>query len=66
MAKESRFLTAAQVSERLQVTQETAREWARSGKVRAITLPNGRYRFPAAEIEAIERGELTPAPALSA
>lgn len=63
MTQVPRYFTAAQVADRLQVTQETAREWARTERVRAIRTPGGRYRFPAEEIEAIERGELTPASA---
>lgn len=63
MTQLSPYLTAEQVAERFDVTAETAREWARTGKVPAIRLPGGgHYRFRREDIEAIERGE-TPASA---
>lgn len=42
---------------------ETAREWARSGKVAAIQLPNGHYRFREDVIEAIEQTPVVAAAA---
>jgi excisionase family DNA binding protein len=62
MTQLSPFLTAEQVAERFDVTAETAREWARTGKVPAVRTPGGHYRFRREDIEAIERGE-TPASA---
>lgn len=50
-------LTASEVAERLDVTPETVRAWAHSGRLRCIKLPSGRMRFPVEAIEAIERGE---------
>lgn len=55
MTQEPSVLTAPQVAARLQVTAETVRDWARSGKVPAITLPGGQYRFRREDIEAIEQ-----------
>lgn len=54
MTQLSPFLTADQVAEHFLVTPETAREWARSGKVPAIKLPGGQYRFKREVIEAME------------
>jgi excisionase family DNA binding protein len=62
MPQDSPYLTAEQVAERFEITAETARAWARAGKVSAIKLPGGQYRFRREDIEAIERGE-TPASA---
>lgn len=58
MTQESPYLTVSEVAARFKVSEETAREWARSGQVEAIRLPGGHYRFPCEAIDAIER---TPA-----
>lgn len=58
MTQESPYLTVGEVAVRFKVSEETAREWARTGTVEAIRLPGGQYRFPLSAIEAIER---TPA-----
>lgn len=55
MTQLPRYLTAEQVAERFEVTAEAARNWARTGKVRAIRLPGGQYRFPVEAIEEIEQ-----------
>jgi excisionase family DNA binding protein len=55
MTQLPRYLTAEQVAERFEVTAEAARNWARTGKVKAIRLPGGQYRFPVEAIEAIEQ-----------
>lgn len=60
MTQVHRYLTAVEVAQRLQVTPETARDWARTGKVPAIQLPSGHYRFKSEDIDAIEQ---TPAAA---
>lgn len=57
MTQLSPYLTAEQVAERFEITAETARAWARTGKVPAIRTPGGHYRFRREDIEAIERGE---------
>lgn len=54
MTQLSPYLTVDQVAERFQVSEETARQWARSGTVQAIRLPGGQYRFPREAIEALE------------
>ena len=55
-------LTAAEVAERLGVERQTVNDWARDGKIPAITLPSGRKRFRVADIEAIERGDNVNSP----
>jgi excisionase family DNA binding protein len=55
MTQLSPYLTASQVAERFLVSEETAREWARSGKVPAMKLPGGQYRFRREDIDAMER-----------
>lgn len=50
-------LTAQQVADRLDVTSETVRAWARTGRLDCIRHPSGRMRFRVEDIEAIERGE---------
>lgn len=57
MTQLSPYLTAEQVAERFEITAETARAWARTGKVPAIRTPGGHYRFRREDIDAIERGE---------
>lgn len=61
MTQVTKRLTAEQVAERLDVTAETVRAWARTGKIPCIVLPNGYYRFRAEDIDAMERGETPPA-----
>lgn len=64
MTQVSPFLTATEVAERLHVTAEAVRAWARTGKVDAIKLPGGReYRFRRETVEALERGEHATTPA---
>ena len=58
MTQVPRYLTASQVAERLETTADAVRGWAQSGKLTAIKLPSGQYRFVREDIEAIERGEL--------
>lgn len=53
MTQLSPYLTAEQVAERFQVSAETAREWARSGKVPTIRTPGGQYRFSREVIDAL-------------
>jgi len=55
MTQLPRYLTAEQVAQRLEVTAEAARNWARTGKIQAIKTPGGQYRFPVEAIEAIEQ-----------
>lgn len=52
------LLTVLKTVERLaqagiDVSPETVRHWARSGKVAHVTLPGGRYFFRAEDIEAL-------------
>jgi len=46
------LLTSADVVKRLNTTKQTLCVWVRAGKVPAIRMPNGDYRFDQAEIEA--------------
>lgn len=52
------MLTVPQVVDRLAerglaVSAETVREWARSGRVPAIQLPSGRFRFKPGDVAKI-------------
>lgn len=57
MSQVRRYLTPVQVAKRLHVTPETVRAWARAGKIRFITLPSGRMRFPEEEFADLDAGE---------
>lgn len=59
MTQLSPYLTADQVAEKFGISAEAVRGWARTGKVDAIRLPGGQYRFRREVIEAIERGDTT-------
>ena len=61
MAQIAAFLTPSQVARRLGVSAETTRDWARTGKIRAVRTPGGRYRIPVEAVEAVERGETVAA-----
>ena len=56
------LLTPAEVGERLGVSDETIRRWAKSGALPSILLPSGRYVFRPDDIAAI----LVPRPGHSA
>ena len=47
------LLTASDVAEALGVTDETVRQWAKSGKLRYVRLPSGQRRFQRSDVEAI-------------
>jgi excisionase family DNA binding protein len=50
---QGRFLTVAQVAERLQTTPDTIRRWIREGKLKAV-MPGGAklgYRIAEADVE---------------
>lgn len=49
-------LSTGDVARSLGVTINTVRSWIRSGKVKAVRLPSGHYRIPAAERERLLRG----------
>jgi putative resolvase len=53
----SEHLNPSQAAERLKVSQTTVRRWIRSGHLRAVRLPGGRYRIDDQVIEAILAGE---------
>lgn len=57
-AQEDRKLTPSQVATRLDVTPETVREWIRTGKLPAITLPSGRMKVREGHVAAIEAEQL--------
>lgn len=47
MTQVRRYLTAGEVADRVGVSTETIRRWAREGKVDYFRLPSGSMRFPA-------------------
>jgi excisionase family DNA binding protein len=61
------LLTASQVAQRLAeggipVSDETVRQWAKSGRLPYVEVPSGRRWFRREDVEAILRGD-TPASA---
>lgn len=52
----SGYLTAAEVADRLEVHVESVRRWAREGKLDAVTLPSGRRKFRAVDVDRIVTG----------
>jgi excisionase family DNA binding protein len=53
------LLTASEVANMLSVHRSTVVRWANEGRIKAVSLPNGRYKFHREDIEAILAG--TPA-----
>lgn len=53
------LLTTAEVAKEFRVHQKTVRQWVDTGKLPAITLPGGIFRYRREDIEAILRGEST-------
>ena len=47
-----RLLTSEDVQQKLHITKQTLCKWVRTGKIPAIRLPNGHYRFNSTEITA--------------
>jgi excisionase family DNA binding protein len=45
------LLTAPQVAVRLNVSEQTVRRWAASGRLPAARLPGGRLRFAPADVD---------------
>jgi excisionase family DNA binding protein len=50
-----KLLSTREVAAILQVTDETVRRWATSGRIRHIRYPSGQIKFEAADIEAIRQ-----------
>jgi DNA binding domain, excisionase family len=50
------LLTTSEVAEECRVDAETVRQWARQGRITAITLPGGHKRFRREDVDAL----LTP------
>ena len=48
-----KLLTQKQVAAKFQVCASTVSEWVRSGKLRSVTLPSGRTRIRASDVEQI-------------
>ena len=46
------LMTTADVVKRLNTTKQTVCVWIRAGKLPAVRMPNGDYRFDRAELEA--------------
>jgi excisionase family DNA binding protein len=57
-----RLMDSREVAERFGVSLESARRWARLGRVRAVRTPGGVLRFDAAEIERLARLEREAGP----
>jgi excisionase family DNA binding protein len=53
------LMTAAEVADLLAVSRPTVNRWVRVGKLHGIELPNGSYRIPRAEVDAILASTLT-------
>jgi len=51
------LLTAKQIADALCVSQTTVRHWAKSGRIDAVRLPSGAYRFSPEIINQILRSE---------
>jgi putative resolvase len=50
------LISASRVAEMLDVHPNTVVIWAKEGKIKAIRLPSGRFRFRLEDIEAILSG----------
>lgn len=53
MPSKTMLLTAAEVAEIAKVHTETIHRWTRDGLLPVVTLPNGRKRYRADEVEAL-------------
>lgn len=58
MSNAPRFLTVTEVVRRLgeqglDLSDETVRRWAIDGKIPAIRLPSGQYRFAVEDVDAV-------------
>lgn len=53
MTSRATLLTAAEVAQEFRLDPETIRRWAREGRIQAITLPSGLWRFRREDIEAL-------------
>ena len=47
------LLTASQVANRLGVHVESVRRWTRDGKLAAVHLPSGRYRYRVEDVDGL-------------
>lgn len=56
-------MTVPEVAERLRITPETVRIWAREGRLPAVPLPMRGLRFRREDIDAILAGKAAPASA---
>lgn len=66
MTQEALYLTPRQVAELLTsagiaTTEDTTRRWARCGLINSIKMPGGQYRIKRDDVEALIKGEPTPA-----
>jgi excisionase family DNA binding protein len=52
---EDELLTVAQVARRWHVSIRTVHRWIEEGKLKAVRLPNGRYRIRAVDARAALR-----------
>jgi len=49
-------LRSGEVAELLGVDRHTVVKWVKEGMIRAVRLPNGRYRIPESEVRKILEG----------
>jgi excisionase family DNA binding protein len=57
MTSREPLLTVAEVADQLRLDPETIRRWAREGRIKAIALPSGLWRFRRSDVEDLLRGE---------
>ena len=53
---QEQVLLVAEVAKALRVSKQTVRRWIKSGKIKVVRLPSGRYRLPQSDLQDI----LTP------
>lgn len=57
------LLTPQEAAERLRVTDKTIIRWCRTGRLRSVALPSGRFRIPADALDEFTVAEPTEASA---
>jgi predicted site-specific integrase-resolvase len=51
------LMKGPEASALLKVDPKTLTRWAKAARIRCVRLPSGHYRYYAADVEAIVRGE---------
>ena len=57
---ETLVYTSQEVADMFRVDVRTVHKWVKQGKIPTVNLPHTDYRYPAAQIDAMLRGEDTP------